>query len=106
MAAMWTGDDPAQGLVWDFVDSKLSSEDAAGAVCRAIKRLSEQDIPVNMSNPTAQALLAAAVTEGVLTQAQVDRLRALGAYNSTDANEQGLPLLALGHVMEALDGGA
>lgn len=103
-AAMWLGDNPATGLVWDFIESQLDAADATGTVCRAIKRASEQDTPINMSNPTALALLAAAVAQGVFTQAQADLVKSLGAYVSTDAAELGLPVLSYAQIVEALDG--
>lgn len=103
-AAMWLGGDPANGLVWDFIEQQLDRPDETGTVCRAIKRAAEQDTPINMSNPTAVALLGLAVSEGVFTQAQADLVRDLGAYTSTDAAELGLPALSYAQIAEALDG--
>ena len=101
---MAVGDDPAfaSGSVADAISTAAAQP--GGVIARIIRAVFDKGLAVNFASADVQALAAAAVSQGLFTQAQADRLRALGKHMISRADQLGLAPVTHQMVAEARNG--
>ena len=101
---MAVGDDPgfANGSVADAISTAAAQP--AGVIARIVQKVFDKGLAVNFASADVQALAAAAVSQGLFTQAQADRLRVLGKQTISRAEQLGLAPVTHQMVAEARNG--
>ena len=103
MALFYHGDNQANDLLWDYIDNNLVTAGLVGSLCRLMKRVREDQLPINMGRSDVSTMLSSMVSEGILTSGQKTILEDQGKYASTIAIEAGCAWAAVTHIQEALD---